>query len=75
MPKHKKERELEWRPITECSPYDLLELMMLQSAQLHQLLLSQMVAGALNPGPEGPSPQVCEGGAQGGLCVGDPHLE
>ncbi|XP_057629286.1 proline-rich protein 29 [Chionomys nivalis] len=37
---------------------DLLELMMLQNAQLHQLLLSQMVAGALNPGPEGPSPQV-----------------
>ncbi|KAL1778875.1 hypothetical protein HispidOSU_007727 [Sigmodon hispidus] len=35
---------------------DLLELMMLQNAQMHQLLLSQLVAGALNP--EWPSPQV-----------------
>lgn len=61
-------------PAETCSA-DLLELMMLQNAQLQQLLLSQMVAGALNPGPGGPSPQVCEGGAQGGLCVGDPHLE
>lgn len=61
-------------PAETCSA-DLLELMMLQNAQLQQLLLSQMVAGALNPGTGGPSPQVCEGGAQGGLCVGDPHLE
>ncbi|XP_008844796.1 proline-rich protein 29 isoform X3 [Nannospalax galili] len=37
---------------------DLLELMMLQNAQMHQLLLSRMVAGALNPWPEWPSPQV-----------------
>uniref|UniRef100_A0A8C6RJ33 Proline rich 29 n=1 Tax=Nannospalax galili TaxID=1026970 RepID=A0A8C6RJ33_NANGA len=36
---------------------DLLELMMLQNAQMHQLLLSRMVAGALNPWPEWPSPQ------------------
>ncbi|XP_021490012.1 proline-rich protein 29 isoform X2 [Meriones unguiculatus] len=38
---------------------DLLELMLLQNAQMHQLLLSQLVAGALNPGPEWPRPQVC----------------
>lgn len=31
---------------------------MLQNAQMHQLLLSQLVADALNPGPEWPSPQV-----------------
>ncbi|XP_028721025.1 proline-rich protein 29 isoform X2 [Peromyscus leucopus] len=37
---------------------DLLELMMLQNAQMQQLLLSQLVAGALNPGPEWSSPQV-----------------
>ncbi|XP_031209029.1 proline-rich protein 29 isoform X4 [Mastomys coucha] len=37
---------------------DLLELMLLQNAQMHQLLLSQLVADALNPGPEWPSPQV-----------------
>ncbi|CAH6776310.1 proline-rich protein 29 isoform X2 [Phodopus roborovskii] len=37
---------------------DLLELMMLQNAQMHQLLLSQMVSGALSPGPEWPCPQV-----------------
>uniref|UniRef100_A0A8C8THZ9 Proline rich 29 n=1 Tax=Peromyscus maniculatus bairdii TaxID=230844 RepID=A0A8C8THZ9_PERMB len=36
---------------------DLLELMMLQNAQMQQLLLSQLVAGALNPGPEWSSPQ------------------
>ncbi|XP_006534451.1 proline-rich protein 29 isoform X2 [Mus musculus] len=35
---------------------DLLELMMLQNAQMHQLLLGQLVADALNPGPEWPSP-------------------
>ncbi|XP_063126231.1 proline-rich protein 29 isoform X2 [Rattus norvegicus] len=37
---------------------DLLELMMLQNAQMHQLLLSQLVADALSPGPEWPRPQV-----------------
>uniref|UniRef100_A0A8C2N7V2 Proline rich 29 n=2 Tax=Cricetulus griseus TaxID=10029 RepID=A0A8C2N7V2_CRIGR len=37
---------------------DLLELMMLQNAQTHQLLLGQLVAGALSPGPEWPHPQV-----------------
>ncbi|XP_021069669.1 proline-rich protein 29 [Mus pahari] len=37
---------------------DLLELMMLQNAQMHQLLLGQLVADALNPGPEWPSPPV-----------------
>lgn len=31
---------------------------MLQNAQMQQLLLSQLVAGALNPGPEWSSPQV-----------------
>lgn len=45
---------------------DLLELMMLQNAQMHQLLLSQLVADALNPGPEWPSPQVSKSGTQGG---------
>ncbi|EGV99166.1 Uncharacterized protein C17orf72-like [Cricetulus griseus] len=53
-----REWKLEWRPITERSPYDLLELMMLQNAQTHQLLLGQLVAGALSPGPEWPHPQV-----------------
>uniref|UniRef100_A0A9L0T0N7 Proline rich 29 n=1 Tax=Equus caballus TaxID=9796 RepID=A0A9L0T0N7_HORSE len=37
---------------------DLLELMMLQNAQMHQLLLSRLVAAALNPGPALPHPQV-----------------
>uniref|UniRef100_A0A2K5EG57 Proline rich 29 n=1 Tax=Aotus nancymaae TaxID=37293 RepID=A0A2K5EG57_AOTNA len=37
---------------------DLLELMMLQNAQMHQLLLSRLVAGALQPGPASPCPQV-----------------
>uniref|UniRef100_A0A5F5PL98 Proline rich 29 n=2 Tax=Equus TaxID=9789 RepID=A0A5F5PL98_HORSE len=36
---------------------DLLELMMLQNAQMHQLLLSRLVAAALNPGPALPHPQ------------------
>ncbi|XP_060242512.1 proline-rich protein 29 isoform X1 [Meriones unguiculatus] len=50
-----------WRPgePVETFPLDLLELMLLQNAQMHQLLLSQLVAGALNPGPEWPRPQVC----------------
>uniref|UniRef100_A0A8C0T011 Proline rich 29 n=2 Tax=Canis lupus familiaris TaxID=9615 RepID=A0A8C0T011_CANLF len=30
---------------------DLLELMLLQNAQMHQLLLSSLVAAAFNPGP------------------------
>jgi hypothetical protein len=46
-------------------PLDLLELMMLQNAQMHQLLLSRMVAGALNLGPDLPGPQVCGDGATG----------
>ncbi|XP_008844795.1 proline-rich protein 29 isoform X2 [Nannospalax galili] len=50
--------ERERCPISEYSHNDLLELMMLQNAQMHQLLLSRMVAGALNPWPEWPSPQV-----------------
>lgn len=54
---------------------DLLELMMLQNAQTHQLLLSRLVAGALSAAPEWPRPQVCEGGAQGGALSGGPHLE
>lgn len=65
-----------WRrggPVETCSP-DLLELMMLQNAQMHQLLLSQLVADALNPGPEWPPPQVCESRGQG-LYMGVPHLE
>lgn len=61
-----------WRPggpVGSCSP-DLLELMMLQSAQMHQLLLGQLVADALNPGPEWPSPQVGENGGHGGILYG-----
>lgn len=63
-------------PVETCSP-DLLELMLLQNAQMHQLLLSQLVADALNPGPEWPSPQVCESWEQGGTLYGGgvPHLE
>ncbi|KAL2764796.1 proline-rich protein 29 isoform 3 [Daubentonia madagascariensis] len=37
---------------------DLLELMMLQNAQMHQLLLSRLVAGVLNPWPVPPGSQV-----------------
>ncbi|XP_045038281.2 proline-rich protein 29 isoform X2 [Desmodus rotundus] len=37
---------------------DLLELMMLQNAQMHQLLLSRLVAAALNPWPASSHPQV-----------------
>uniref|UniRef100_A0A2K5HUT9 DUF4587 domain-containing protein n=1 Tax=Colobus angolensis palliatus TaxID=336983 RepID=A0A2K5HUT9_COLAP len=37
---------------------DLLELMMLQNAQMHQLLLSRLVAGALQPRPALPCRQV-----------------
>ncbi|XP_053424723.1 proline-rich protein 29 isoform X3 [Nycticebus coucang] len=44
---------------------DLLELMLLQNAQMHQLLLSRLVAGALNFWPVPPSPQVRGGGAPG----------
>lgn len=35
---------------------------MLQNAQMHQLLLSRLVAGALQPRPASPCPQVCVGG-------------
>lgn len=45
-------------------PPDLLELMMLQNAQMHQLLLSRLAAGALSPGPGSPSPQVYLEGQQ-----------
>lgn len=44
--------------------------MLLQNAQMHQLLLTQLVAGALNPGPEWAGPEVCESGAQGGVLSG-----
>ncbi|XP_066092190.1 proline-rich protein 29 [Saccopteryx bilineata] len=37
---------------------DLLELMVLQNAQMHQLLLSRLTATALNPWPAFPSEQV-----------------
>ncbi|KAM5307389.1 proline-rich protein 29 isoform 1-T2 [Glossophaga mutica] len=37
---------------------DLLELMMLQNAQMNQLLLSRLVAAALNPWPAASGPQV-----------------
>ncbi|XP_058417346.1 proline-rich protein 29 isoform X2 [Diceros bicornis minor] len=43
---------------------DLLELMMLQNAQMHQLLLSHLVAAALNPRPVSPHPQVYLEGQQ-----------
>lgn len=39
-------------------PLDLLELMMLQNAQMHQLLLSGQVAAVLNPGLAWSGPQV-----------------
>ncbi|XP_013358682.1 PREDICTED: proline-rich protein 29 isoform X2 [Chinchilla lanigera] len=52
---------------------DLLELMSLQNAQMHQLLLSRLVAGALRPEPDSPGPQVYLEGQQGEpeeeLCV------
>ncbi|XP_032176178.1 proline-rich protein 29 isoform X4 [Mustela erminea] len=43
---------------------DLLELMLLQNAQMHQLLLSRLVAAALNPGPASCHPQVYLEGQQ-----------
>ncbi|XP_059003465.1 proline-rich protein 29 isoform X1 [Mustela lutreola] len=43
---------------------DLLELMLLQNAQMHQLLLSGLVAAALNPGPASCHPQVYLEGQQ-----------
>ncbi|KAM6175363.1 proline-rich protein 29 [Erethizon dorsatum] len=43
---------------------DLLELMSLQNAQMHQLLLSHLVAGALSPEPDSPGPQVYLEGQQ-----------
>uniref|UniRef100_A0A8C8XIR2 Proline rich 29 n=1 Tax=Panthera leo TaxID=9689 RepID=A0A8C8XIR2_PANLE len=39
---------------------DLLELMLLQNAQMHQLLLSRLVAAALHPGPAPPQPHPQE---------------
>ncbi|XP_012588433.1 PREDICTED: proline-rich protein 29 [Condylura cristata] len=38
---------------------DLLELMMLQNMQMHQLLLSSLVASELSPRPAPCCPQVC----------------
>nr|XP_016788235.2 proline-rich protein 29 isoform X2 [Pan troglodytes] len=46
------------RGLAEPRFLDLLELMMLQNAQMHQLLLSRLVAGALQPRPASPCPQV-----------------
>nr|XP_025745934.1 proline-rich protein 29-like [Callorhinus ursinus] len=43
---------------------DLLELMLLQNAQMHQLLLSGLVAAALHPGPASCHPQVYLEGQQ-----------
>ncbi|XP_047563919.1 proline-rich protein 29 isoform X4 [Lutra lutra] len=43
---------------------DLLELMLLQNAQMHQLLLSGLVAAALNQGPVSRHPQVYLEGQQ-----------
>ncbi|XP_034882179.1 proline-rich protein 29 [Mirounga leonina] len=43
---------------------DLLELMLLQNAQTHQLLLSRLVAAALPPGPASCHPQVYLEGPQ-----------
>lgn len=45
-------------PFPPVRPPDLLELMLLQNAQMHQLLLSGLVAAALNPGPASCHPQV-----------------
>ncbi|EHB07343.1 hypothetical protein GW7_17445 [Heterocephalus glaber] len=43
---------------------DLLELMSLQNAQMHQLLLSRLVARALNPETDSPGVQVYLEGQQ-----------
>uniref|UniRef100_A0A8C9KJH0 Proline rich 29 n=1 Tax=Panthera tigris altaica TaxID=74533 RepID=A0A8C9KJH0_PANTA len=43
-------------PTPGSSAPDLLELMLLQNAQMHQLLLSRLVAAALHPGPAPPQP-------------------
>ncbi|XP_035972175.1 proline-rich protein 29 isoform X1 [Halichoerus grypus] len=43
---------------------DLLELMLLQNAQTHQLLLSRLGAAALHPGPASCHPQVYLEGPQ-----------
>lgn len=51
--------------LTNSHPLDLLELMMLQNAQMHQLLLSGQVAAVLNQVPPWPCPQVR------GLGIGD----
>ncbi|XP_010615061.1 proline-rich protein 29 isoform X3 [Fukomys damarensis] len=44
---------------------DLLELMSLQNAQMHQLLLSGLVARALNPENDPPGVQQWEGATRG----------
>lgn len=51
--------------LTNSHPLDLLELMMLQNAQMHQLLLSGQVAAVLNQVPPWPCLQVR------GLGIGD----
>ncbi|KAM5213434.1 proline-rich protein 29 [Hipposideros larvatus] len=43
---------------------DLLDLMMLQNAQMHQLLMSRLVTAALNPRLASPLPQVYLEGQQ-----------
>nr|XP_045015634.1 proline-rich protein 29 isoform X2 [Jaculus jaculus] len=40
---------------------DLMDLMLLHNVQMHQLLLSRLTAGALNPEPEWPSLQSALG--------------
>ncbi|XP_046936394.1 proline-rich protein 29 [Lynx rufus] len=48
-------RRVKEGPLSSSAP-DLLELMLLQNAQMHQLLLSRLVAAALHPGPAPPHP-------------------
>lgn len=51
---------------------DLLELMLLQNAQMHQLLLSSLVAAAFNPGPASSHQQVRGLGCGGAVPPGPP---
>lgn len=48
---------------------------MLQNAQMHQLLMSRLVAAALNPRPAPPRPQVREVGVGGVGPPGPAHLQ
>ncbi|XP_047563918.1 proline-rich protein 29 isoform X3 [Lutra lutra] len=54
---------------------DLLELMLLQNAQMHQLLLSGLVAAALNQGPVSRHPQVRQLGVGCRCATGVTHLQ